>query len=72
MSHLLGFDLLPRLKNIGAVRLYRPDDEADFAQLGPVLTRLVRWDLIGQNYDQLIRYEAGIIASDATSVRLCG
>ena len=59
-AYLLGFELLPRLKNIGAIRLYRPDDQATFAQLGPVLTRPIRWDLIGQNYDQLIRYATAL------------
>jgi TnpA family transposase len=59
-AYLLGFDLLPRLKNIGAIRLYRPADQADFAQLGPVLTRPIRWELIGQNYDQLIRYATAL------------
>ena len=59
-AHLLGFDLLPRLKNIGAIRLYRPDDHAAFAQLGPVLTRPIRWELITQNYDQLIRYATAL------------
>ena len=38
-TELLGFRLLPRLKNIGAIRLYRPDERAAYAQLGPVLTR---------------------------------
>ena len=59
-AHLLGFDLLPRLKNIGAIRLYRPDDQAGYPQLGPVLTRPIRWDLIAQNYDQLIRYATAL------------
>jgi len=25
-TELLGFRLLPRLKNLGSIRLYRPDD----------------------------------------------
>jgi TnpA family transposase len=51
---LLGFRLLPRLKNIGAIRLYRPDERAAYAQLGPVLTRPIRWELISQQYDQMV------------------
>ena len=42
---VLGFRLLPRLKNIGSIRLYRPDDTTGPAQLNPVLTRPIRWDL---------------------------
>ncbi len=59
-AYLLGFDLLPRLKNIGAIRLYRPDDQAGYLQLGPVLTRPIRWELIAQNYDQLVRYATAL------------
>ena len=47
-TELLGFRLLPRLKNIGSIRLYRPDDNAAYANLGPVLSRPIRWDLIAQ------------------------
>jgi len=42
------------LKNIGAIRLYRPDERAAYAQLGPVLTRPIRWELISQQYDQMV------------------
>ena len=45
-AHLLGFRLLPRLKNIGSQRLYRPDDKTSYPTLGSVLTRPVNWDLI--------------------------
>ncbi len=61
-TELLGFRLLPRLKNIGSIRLYRPDEHAAYAQLGSVLTRPIRWELISQQYDQMVKY--------ATAVRL--
>jgi TnpA family transposase len=54
--HLLGFRLLPRLKNIGAARLYRPADAATNPGLAPVLTRPIRCELIAQQYDQLVKY----------------
>ena len=42
-TYLLGFQLLPRLKNIGPQRLYLPDaDPGAFAQLAPVLARPIR------------------------------
>jgi len=40
-TELLGFKLLPRLKNIGSIRLYRPDDTVVYGELGPVLTRQI-------------------------------
>ncbi|HEX2807819.1 MAG TPA: transposase [Kineosporiaceae bacterium] len=67
-TELLGFRLLPRLKNIGAIRLYHPgeggksDDDATaaYANLGPVLTRPIRWELIGQQYDQMVKYATAL------------
>jgi TnpA family transposase len=59
-TELLGFRLLPRLKNIGSIRLYRPDDTTETKQLEKVTTRPIRWDLIGQQYDQMIRYATAL------------
>jgi TnpA family transposase len=60
-TELLGFRLLPRLKNIGSIRLYRPDDSGTaYAQLGAVLTRPIRWDLIAQQYDQMVKYATAL------------
>jgi TnpA family transposase len=61
--HLLGFRLLPRLKRIGAARLYRPGlpTDADWAQLGPVISgRPIDWNLIAQQYDQLVKYATAL------------
>src|SRR5215472_4367673 len=62
-TYLLGFRLLPRLKNIGKARLYRPspgEGEA-WPQLNPVLsTRTIDWDLIAQQYDQLVKYATAL------------
>ncbi|MGH9021711.1 MAG: Tn3 family transposase, partial [Acidimicrobiia bacterium] len=55
--HLLGFELLPRLKNIGTQRLYLPAADGSLpAALAPVATRPIRWDLIAQQYDQMVKY----------------
>jgi TnpA family transposase len=59
--------LLPRLKNIGSIRLYRPDDQQRHATLGPVLTRPIRWELIAQQYDQMIRYATALRLGTAES-----
>lgn len=67
-TELLGFRLLPRLKNIGSIRLYRPDDAgAAYAQLGAVLTRPIRWDLIAQEYDQMVKYATALRLGTAES-----
>jgi len=60
-TELLGFRLLPRLKNIGAIRLYRPGDAPGaWPALGDVLTRPIRWDLIAQQYDQVVKYATAL------------
>lgn len=59
-TELLGFKLLPRLKNIGSIRLYRPDDAAAYGELGPVISRPIRWDLVAQQYDQMIKYATAL------------
>jgi TnpA family transposase len=60
-AHLLHYALLPRLKNIGAARLNRPDagDHA-WSELAPVLSRPIRWELITQQYDQLVKYATAL------------
>ncbi len=60
-TELLSFRLLPRLKNIGSIRLYRPDDTPPgLPALGPSLTRPIRWDLIEQQYDQMVKYATAL------------
>jgi TnpA family transposase len=62
--HLLGFQLMPRLKHIYKQKLYRPKaGEPDaYPNLKRVLTRPINWEFIEQQYDQMIKY--------ATAMRL--
>ncbi len=62
-AHLLDFRLLPRLKNIGSARLYRPGPASEtpsWASLEPVLSRPIRWELIAQEYDQIVKYATAL------------
>ncbi|MFJ2705430.1 Tn3 family transposase [Streptomyces sp. NPDC087428] len=60
-TELLNFRLLPRLKNIGSIRLYRPDDAPPgWPALGGSLTRPIRWELIEQQYDQMVKYATAL------------
>jgi TnpA family transposase len=69
ITRLLGFDLLPRIKRINKVRLYRPaTGEADaYPRLGPALSRPIRWDIIAEQYDQMIKYATAIRAGTAST-----
>ena len=61
-TELLGFRLLPRIKRIGAQRLYQPapGSTGRWAALEPALSRAINWDLIADQYDQMIRYTTAI------------
>lgn len=64
ITRLLGFELKPRLKRINHTKLYVPDGElrGHVPDLVPVLGRRgpIRWDLIAEQYDQLVRYAIAI------------
>jgi TnpA family transposase len=59
---LLGFQLLPRLKNIHAQKLYRPEtgNPDAYPHLQQVLTRPINWDLIRQQYDEMIKFATAL------------
>jgi len=60
--HLLGFQLLPRLKAIYEQKLYRPEsgNPDAYPNLQLILTRSIKWDLIRQQYDQMIKYATAL------------
>ena len=70
--HLLGFALLPRLKNLKKQRLYRSHKgEPDrYANLQPILTRPIQWEIIEQQYDELIKFATALRlgTADAESI----
>lgn len=66
-TELLGFKLMPRWKNIGSIRLYRPEGTATYGELGPVLTCPIRWYLITQQYDQMVKYATALRRGTAES-----
>ena len=71
-AHLLGFELLPRLKPISRQKLYRPGrgQPGAYQNLRPVLTRPIDWDLIKRHYDQMVKYATALRlgTADAESI----
>ena len=61
-SYVLGFDLLPRLKAIAKQKLSLVDsaDAAQYPNLDPILTRAINWELIRQQYDEIIKYTTAL------------
>lgn len=60
--HLLGFDLLPRLKAVTSQKLYLPeaDSAGNYPNLTEILTRPIKWDLIRQQYDEMVKYATAL------------
>ncbi|MFF6815230.1 Tn3 family transposase [Streptomyces sp. NPDC012403] len=62
-AHMLDFKLMPRLKNIGSARLYRPaaGEDESWPNLARVLsTKTINWNLIRQQYDQIVKYTTAL------------
>jgi TnpA family transposase len=69
ICRLLGFELLPRIKQINKVKLYQAQrgDRNAYPGLLPALTRPIRWELIAEQYDQMIKYATAIRTRTAST-----
>src|SRR6266568_6718826 len=69
VTRLLGFDLIARIKQINRVKLYQASksDLEVYPGLRPALTRPVRWDIIEQQYDPMIKYATAIRLGTAST-----
>jgi TnpA family transposase len=68
--HLLGgVRLMPRLKRLKYERLYLPDTgiASAFPHLAGVLSRPIRWDLIAQQYDEMVKHAVALKTGTATA-----
>ncbi len=73
LTRLLSIDLLPRIKRINHLRLYLPgwEDRQAYGNLAPALVqRDIDWDLIGQQYDDMMKYAASIRNKTATTTAI--
>lgn len=69
ITRLLGFDLLPRIKRINKVKLYRPAaGKPDlWPGLKPAMTRPINWTKIAEQYDQMLKYATAIRTGTAST-----
>ncbi|HEY4387362.1 MAG TPA: Tn3 family transposase, partial [Ktedonobacteraceae bacterium] len=58
--HLLGFQLMPRLKAIAKQKLHPPESGMPLDNLQPILARPIQWELIRQQYDELVKYTTAL------------
>ena len=61
-SHLLGFELLPRLKNIHLQKLYYSEkgDQKNYGNLTDILAKPIDWEIIERYYDEIIKYTVAL------------
>lgn len=62
-AYMLDFKLMPSLKNSGSAKVYWPaaGQNDQWPHLGPVLsTRTIDWDLIAQQYDQIVKHTTAL------------
>ena len=59
---LLGFQLMPRLKNIYEQKLHVPhlEDFDKYPSLSPILKSVIDWELIRQQYDEMVKYATAL------------
>jgi TnpA family transposase len=68
--HLLGgIRLMPRLKRLKYERLYLPDTgmAGAFPNLAGVLSRPIRWELIIQQYDEMVKHAVALKTGTVTA-----
>jgi TnpA family transposase len=71
LTRLLGFDLLPRIKAINRVRLYRPGPGDSYLRLAPAMVgRPIRWELIADQYDEMVKYATAIRTRSAQTAAI--
>jgi TnpA family transposase len=60
--HLLGFQLMPRFKNIHAQKLALADegDTATYPHLKWILQQAIDWELIRKQYDEMVKYATAL------------
>ena len=66
--NLGGVRLMPRLKRLKYERLYLPETgmAGGFPNLAGVLSRPMRWDLIAQQYDEMVKHAVALQLGTAT------
>lgn len=60
-SYLLGFDLLPRLKNINKQKLYRASKKDVYQNLEGIMgSSAINWSKIKKHYHEIVKYVAAL------------
>lgn len=75
MSHLLGFDLMPRIRKIKKLKLYKPADDLKLKNIGRLFKDIINWKLIEDYLPEMYRVAISIkkgIATPSAILRRAG
>src|ERR1035441_8899861 len=69
ITRLLDFDLLARFKQINTMKLFASGAGSldSYRLLRPAMARPLRWDLIAQQYDPMVKYATAIRLGTAST-----
>jgi len=60
LCYLLGFSFMPRLKDLGDQQLYKISKTEDYGELSSIFRQTIDWQLIEDQYDQLVKIAASL------------
>jgi TnpA family transposase len=73
---LVGLQLSPRIRDLGKITLYRLHPHGETVQAyphaGPLLTRRINWQLIAENWDEMLRLAASLKYGHVTASLIVG
>jgi len=55
LAHLLGIQLMPRMRNWNKVTMYRPSKNSRYKHIGGWFTRTINWDLLLESWQELMQ-----------------
>jgi TnpA family transposase len=67
LAHLLGIQLMPRIRHWKDLTLYRPDNASHYAHIDALFTDTVDWDLIRTHVPDMLRVAVSIRAGRITA-----
>jgi TnpA family transposase len=70
LAHLLGIQLMPRIRNWKDLTLYRPDKASWYEHIDALFTDTVDWDLIRTHWPDMLRVAVSIRAGRITAATI--
>jgi len=72
LAHLLGIRLMPRIRNLKDLKLYRPTPESRYEHINDLFSDDVDWDLIATHLPDMLRIVLSIKTGTMTASTILG